>query len=61
MGQVLGIVDRAIETHLIHQAGLTRVTAKTGVVTLIQRFGSASNPNIHLTCMDAQMPRTQDA
>jgi hypothetical protein len=39
--QVLGIVYRAIETHLIHQAGLTRNTARTGAVTLIQRFGSA--------------------
>ena len=50
MGQVLGIVYRAIETHLIYQAGMTRTAAKTGAVTLIQRFGSALNLNIHLTC-----------
>jgi len=41
MGKVLGIVYRAIEIHLIHQAGQTRNTARTGAVTLIQRFGSA--------------------
>ena len=43
MGQVLGIVYRAIATHLIKKAGLTCKTAHTGAVTLIQRFGSASN------------------
>ena len=47
MGRVLGIVYRAIETHLIHKAGLTRATAHTGAVTLIQCFGSALNLNIH--------------
>ena len=47
MGRVLRIVYRAIETYLIHQAGQTRKTAKTGAVTLIQRFGSALNLNIH--------------
>ena len=47
MGRVLGIVTRAISTHLAHQAGLTRREAPTGAVTLIQRFGSALNLNIH--------------
>ena len=47
MGKVLGIVYRAIETHIIKQAGETRNTARTGAVTLIQRFGSALNLNIH--------------
>jgi hypothetical protein len=47
MSRVLGLVYRAIETHLIHQAGCTRATAKTGSVTLIQRFGSVLNLNIH--------------
>ena len=47
MGKVLGIVYRAIETQLIHKAGLTRAKAHTGAVTLIQRFGSALNLNIH--------------
>jgi hypothetical protein len=49
MSRVLGLVYRAIETHLIQQAGGTRATAKTGAVTLIQRFGSALNLNIHFT------------
>ena len=47
MGRVLGIVYRAIETHLIHKAGLIRATAQTGAVTLIQSFGSALNLHIH--------------
>ena len=47
MGRVLGIVYRAIATYLIHKAGYTRKTAHTGAVTLIQRFGSALNLNIH--------------
>jgi hypothetical protein len=42
-GRVLGIVYRAIATHLIKKAGLTWATAETGAVTLIQRFGSALN------------------
>ena len=41
LGQVLGIVYRAIATHLIKAAGFTHATAQTGAVTLIQRFGSA--------------------
>jgi hypothetical protein len=45
--QVLGIVYRAISGHLIRKAGLTRASAATGAVTLIQRFGSALNLNIH--------------
>ena len=47
MGKVLGIVYRAIATHLIHKAGFTKSTSQTGAVTLIQRFGSALNLNIH--------------
>lgn len=47
MGQVLGIVYRVIATHLIKKAGHTHKTARTGAVTLIQRFGSALNLNIH--------------
>jgi len=39
MGRVLGIVTRAISTHLAHQAGFTRREAPTGAVTLIQRLG----------------------
>ncbi|VAX12385.1 hypothetical protein MNBD_GAMMA24-1179 [hydrothermal vent metagenome] len=47
MGWVLGIVYRVIATHLIKKAGFTKKTAQTGAVTLIQRFGSALNLNIH--------------
>ena len=47
MGQVLGIVTRAIGSHLIKAAGYHHETAQTGAVTLIQRFGSALNVNIH--------------
>jgi hypothetical protein len=47
MGRALGIVTRAISTHLAHQSGYTRRDALTGAVTLIQRFGSALNLNIH--------------
>ena len=43
MGKVLGIVYRAIATHLIHQAGYTKASAQTGAVTLIQCFGGALN------------------
>jgi hypothetical protein len=41
--QVLGIVYRVIATHLVKKAGYSKKTARTGAVTLIQRFGSALN------------------
>jgi hypothetical protein len=44
---VLGIVYRAISTHLAHKAGFRKPVAQTGAVTLIQHFGSALNLNIH--------------
>ena len=47
MTRVLGIVYRVIATHLISKAGFTRTHARTGAVTLIQRFGSALNLNLH--------------
>jgi hypothetical protein len=47
MDRVLGIVYRAISSHLIKKSGFTRMTAQTGAVTLIQRFGSALNLNVH--------------
>jgi hypothetical protein len=46
-GRVLGIVYRVIATYLVNKAGHTHATAHTGAVTLIQRFGSALNLNIH--------------
>ena len=47
MGKVLRIVYRASSTHLIHKAGFSIKDGATGAVTLIQRFGSALNLNIH--------------
>ena len=47
MGRVLGMASRCIATHLIRKAGLSRRTAQTGAVTLIQRFGSALSLNVH--------------
>ena len=45
---VLAIVLRAVSTHLVHKAGYSNRQAQTGTVTLIQRFGSALNLNIHM-------------
>lgn len=45
---VLRIIHRAINTHLIKQAGAERQQSATGAITLIQRFGSAANLNTHL-------------
>ncbi len=47
MGQVLGIVYHTLATHLLKKVGFSCKTAQTGAVTLIQRFGSALNLNIH--------------
>ncbi len=51
LAPLLRIVHRVIATFLIQQAGLQRTEAHTGAVTLIQRFGSAANLNIHLHCL----------
>ena len=40
-----------IASFLLAQTGLKRDEADSGAVTLIQRFGSAANLNIHLHCM----------
>ena len=48
MGKALGIVYRAISTHIAKKSGHTKTSAHTGAVTLIQRFGSALNLNVHL-------------
>ena len=45
--RVLRAVYRAISGFLLQKAGLTRATGFPGAVTLIQRFGSALNLNIH--------------
>ena len=47
LSKALEVVTRAISTYLIKKAGFTHKTAKTGAVTLIQRFGIALNLNIH--------------
>ncbi len=44
---VLGVVYRTICRHLIDQAGLSRATGAAGAVTLVQRFGSALNLDVH--------------
>ena len=51
LSPVLQIIHRVIASFLIKQAGLKRSAADTGAVTLIQRFGSAANLNIHLHCL----------
>ena len=51
LSPVLQVTHRAISAFLIKQAGLKRSQASTGAVTLIQRFGSAANLNIHLHCL----------
>jgi hypothetical protein len=48
---VLRVVHRVIARFLLRQVGLSRARADTGAVTLIQRFGSAGNLNIHLHCL----------
>ncbi len=45
--RVLGIVYRTISAQVLGKARLMRATGATGAVTLIQRFGSALNLNIH--------------
>lgn len=44
---VLAVVYRTISRHLFHKAGLTLSSGATGAVTLVQRFGSALNLNVH--------------
>ena len=48
---VLQVVHRVLTSHLLDQAGLKAGQADSGAVTLIQRFGSAANLNIHLHCL----------
>ena len=45
------VVHRVITRHLLGQAGLNAADADSGAITLIQRFGSAANLNIHLHCL----------
>ena len=48
---VLQVVHRGTTRFLLDQAGLKADAADSGAVTLIQRFGSAANLNVHLHCL----------
>ena len=48
---MLQVVHGVITRHLLGQAGLKPDEADSGAVTLIQRFGSAANLNVHLHCL----------
>ena len=47
---VLRVVQRVVTRHLLRQAG-SKLTKVTAAPSLIQRFGSAANLNIHLHCL----------
>ena len=48
---VLQVVQRVVTGHLLNGVGLKGEKGHGGAVTLIQRFGSAANLNIHLHCL----------
>ncbi len=48
---MLQVVQRVVERHLLGHTGLEGDEGQGGAVTLIQRFGSAANWNIHLHCL----------
>lgn len=48
---VLQVVQRVVTRHLLDAAGVKAGVGHGGAVTLIQRFGSAANLNIHLHCL----------
>ena len=48
---VLQVVHRVITRFLLKKAGVNADDADSGAVTLIQRFGSAANLNVHLHCL----------
>ncbi len=48
---MLQVVQRVVTRHLLGAAGLKAEEGHGGAVTLIQRFGSAANLNIHLHCL----------
>ena len=48
---VLQVVHRVITRRLLDQTGCNAFEADGGAITLIQRFGSAANLNIHLHCL----------
>jgi hypothetical protein len=51
LAPLLHVIHRVIAGFLVKRAGFKLSRADTGAVTLIQRFGSAANLNIHLHCL----------
>ena len=51
LAPLLQAIHRVITGFLVKRAGFKLSRADTGAVTLIQRFGSAANLNIHLHCL----------
>ena len=51
---LLAATYRTISGYLLSSAELTRATGHTGAMTLVQRFGSALNLNVHFhrLCLD---------
>lgn len=49
---VLQVVQRVVERHLLDHTELKSDEGHRGAVTLIQRFGSAANLNIHLHVLE---------
>ncbi|MFM1855253.1 MAG: hypothetical protein RLZ83_562, partial [Pseudomonadota bacterium] len=47
----LQVVQRVVERRLLDHTGLKSEEGQGGAVTLIQRFGSAANLNVHLHCL----------
>lgn len=47
---MLQVVQRVVARHLLDGVGVKREEGHGGAVTLIQRFGSSANLNIHLHC-----------
>ena len=48
---MLQVMQRVLPRHLLGRTGLKADEGHGGAVTLIQRFGSAANLNIHLHCL----------
>ena len=62
LNNVLAVVQRGISSFIVRQAGLQVSSgARTGAVTLIQRFGSALNLNVHLHMLFIAMGSTPSA
>jgi hypothetical protein len=49
LSNVMQIISRAISTHIVNKAGFSNKLAQMSAVTVIQRFGSELNLNIHIS------------